>query len=605
MSSPLFTINDFKHAVTSDETDIRAWLLERWAVLDAAGVGPQGDTAWIYLPNQAQREEILSKLFKLDPKACPLWGVPFAIKDNIDHIGWPTTAACPGYAYTAQDTATVVQALQDAGAVLMGKTNLDQFATGLVGVRSPYGWVRNAFSDEHISGGSSSGSASVVARGLVAFALGTDTAGSGRIPAGFNNLVGMKSTPGALSIKGVVPACATLDCVSILALNVEDAATVFRVAQNFSLEKSPTETSFHEVGTAPVFDFPTQLRVGIPEDPYFEDEHYRVLFEQAVQHAKELGAHITTFNMSALSQIAELLYEGPWVAERYSAAGATIEANLEGVDQTVATVIKKAEKFSAVDAFEALYKVRLLAVEAQALWRDFDVMLLPTAPCLPTYEQVTKDPIKQNSALGTYTNFVNLLDWAAIAVPASFTPSGLPFGVTFVGPKGKDEALLALGSRWEKRVQLPIGKHLPLARTLKGGLGSVAMPKSLALAVVGAHLTGMPLNHQLQSIGARLREQTTTSANYRLFALPNTTPPKPGLTRVENKGVKIVVEVYDVPIQQVGTFLANIPAPLGLGSVELDSGQWVTGFICEPIGILGALDISHLGGWRAYIASLK
>ncbi|MCD8515707.1 MAG: allophanate hydrolase [Burkholderiaceae bacterium] len=600
LDQSLLTIADYRQAYAQGAVDAKTHLTGLWAQLDANGCGPEGDTALIYLPSAAQREVLFAALAQLDPKRCPLWGVPFVVKDNIDIAGWPTTAGCPEFGYVAQAHATVVEALIAAGAVPVAKANLDQFATGLVGTRSPYGWVRNAFSDKHISGGSSSGSASVVARGLVPFALGTDTAGSGRIPAGFNNLVGTKPTPGRFSIEGVVPACKTLDCVSIMSLTVACAAEVSAVLSSFI--DNGSEPAFHAKPSEPKFAFPKALRVGVPANPVFGDAEYAQLFDKCIEKLKaDWAIEPVQVDMTSLHAVADQLYSGPWVAERYLTAKDCIKKDVPGMDPTVKTIVSRGQGFHATDAFAALYEVKRLATLIDSMWHSIDVLLVPTAPQLPGYADVLADPIGANSALGIYTNFVNLLGWAALATPAGFTQNGLPFGVTWIAPAGSDEALLALGARWERHLALPLGRHLRDPELTDPDLIpclSMNRIDSHPIAVVGAHLSEMPLNGQLQAAGARLSQTTTTSKNYNLYHLPNTTPPKPGLVRVDQDGEMIAVEVYDVPHWAVSGFLALIPSPLGLGKIELADGRWVTGFICEPSAVRGGYG-HHVVWWLA------
>jgi allophanate hydrolase len=530
-------------------------------------------------------------------RAMPLFGVPYAVKDNIDVGAWPTTAACAAFARVASHDANVVARLARAGAVCVGKTNLDQFATGLVGTRSPYGRPASTFDAQHISGGSSSGSAVAVSRGELPFALGTDTAGSGRVPAAFNNIVGLKPTPGRVGTSGVVPACRSLDCVSIFALSVDDAASVLAAIEG----DDPADAySAYRPGRAA---WPAGLRIGVPAAVTL-DADYEGPWQASLERAAALGHTVVPLDFTLLHQTADLLYAGPWVAERHAAVQDWLEAAPEAFDPTVRKVIEGARQYSATDAFRGQYALRAAQRDAAALWQRVDVLMTPSAPCHPSFAAVDADPIGANAQLGLYTNFVNLLGWCALALPASFTAAGLPFGITFVGPANADAPLAALGRRWQQASALPLGATdaaLPASRAQPGP----ACEPSLALAVVGAHLSGLPLNSQLTERGATLRQATHTAPAYRLFALPNTTPPKPGMVRTTQAGASIAVEVWDLPLQHVGSFLALIAAPLGLGSLELADGRRVHGFVCEAHAVAGAADISHFGGWRAYVASLS
>jgi allophanate hydrolase len=597
VSTPL-TIVDVRDAVAADSRSAPALLRTRWQQLRRLDERAR-DPAWICLATEAQLESQLAALGLRDAANCPLYGVPFAVKDNIDVAGWTTTAACPGFAYVATSTARVVTRLMEAGAVLLGKTNLDQFATGLVGTRSPYGLVPNVFSPEHVSGGSSSGSASVVARGLVSFALGTDTAGSGRIPAGFNNLIGLKPTPGLVSNDGVVPACRTLDCVSVLTLTAADAAAVYSViAGQGALDAA--EPVFNRPARTR-YALPLRPRVGLPRDPFFAGAAYREPFAAACRHLDTLQCKPGTFDFAPFAEVAALLYKGPWVAERYAVAGALIERRPPGLDPVVAEVISAGRHYSAVDAFTALYRVRELEARTRPVWDAFDVLMVPTAPGLPRQADVAAEPFLRNSELGTYTNFVNLLGLSAVAVPSGFTTEQLPFGVTFIAPGGADWALVELAARWQRSRALPLGANLRAARSADTRI-TTAPPGAATLAVVGAHLSGMPLHHQLEARGARLHAATQTAARYRLYALNGSDPPKPGLARADD-GAAIGVEVYDLSPETLGSLLAEIPPPLGLGTIELSDGTWVKGFICEPHALKDARDITTFGNWRAYVAA--
>lgn len=575
-------------------------------LLSVASAYPETDTAWIARASQTQISEQLDALDERlaavngDVTQLPLYGVPFAIKDNIDAAGWPTTAACPEFAYTASKDATVVARLRAAGAILMGKTNLDQFATGLVGTRSPHGAVPNSFNPDYVSGGSSSGSASVVARGLVAFSLGTDTAGSGRVPAGFNNVVGLKPTKGRLPNTGLVPACKTVDCVSIFALTVDDAQKVAGLAEGFDGDDA---YSRHNPGTAPV-GFLAAMKLAVPDTlEFFGDTQNQAVFEQALHRLSDMGAEITRIDFAPFKALAEQLYYGPWVAERTVALASMLETHPDAINPVVRGIVESGLAYSACDAYRAEYLRATLSRQINDALAGFDALVVPTSATLRTQAEMAVEPVLYNSQFGFYTNFTNLADLSALALPAGMRADGLPSGITLIAPAWHDTALAQFGQRWQESVGLPMGAT---GRSLPAPAASPAIaPRgSVRVAVVGAHLTGMPLNVQLTSRDAVLVEQTLTAGDYRLYALPGTVPPKPGLVKSAG-GASIIVELWDIPLARFGEFVAEIPAPLGIGNLTLKDGRSVKGFICEPWAIDGALDITSFGGWRAYIASLK
>lgn len=595
-------------------TNTAFWTISDWQSAYQRGAAPSdllvpllaslkdGDTAWISRLSMdglhtrlvqlgQQREAVGGDLSKL-----PLYGIPFAVKDNIDVAGLATTCACPEFAFLPAHNATVVDRLEAAGAVAIGKTNLDQFATGLVGTRSPYGPVPNAFKPEFISGGSSSGSASVVARGLVPFALGTDTAGSGRVPAGHNNLVGLKPTRGLVSNTGLVPACRTLDCITVMALSVGDADAALRTMGGFD-----ATDAYSRSAPARPAAWPAKPVLGIPASPdWFGDANAERVYSDALRRLEAIGVELRPIDFAPLFEVAALLYEGPWVGERYAAIEDLMNTRPEVVHPVVRSIVDKAKNFSAVDTYKAEYRRMALARKAEALMQGLDGLLVPTAPSIYTIEQLQADPVTLNSRMGIYTNFVNLLDWSAIALPAGMRADGLPAGITLISPGWHEARLVEFGRRWQAAAPWKRGAsqqdlppiHAPASTNLDG---------QVVVAVVGAHLSGMPLNGQLIERGATLLESTHTSAAYRFYALPGTVPPKPGLVRTGD-GAPIAVELWAIPVERYGSFVALIPSPLGIGTLELIDGRTVQGFVCEAWATQGAEDITSLGGWRAYMA---
>ncbi|WMT75597.1 allophanate hydrolase [Bradyrhizobium sp. Ash2021] len=539
-------------------------------------------------------------LSKKDAAQLPLLGVPVAVKDNIDALGMPTTAACPAFAYSPAHDSTAVAKLRTAGAIIIGKTNLDQFATGLVGVRSPYGIPVNPMRGDLIPGGSSSGSAVAVAAGLVPLALGTDTAGSGRVPAMLNNIVGLKPSLGLISTAGVVPACRTLDCISVFSLTVDDAMTALSVmagsdgADPFSRNRP----------LANMTAFPGNLRLGIPRNGqliFFGDKASEKAYGEALQRWTSLGATLVEFDLEPFYETARLLYEGPWVAERYLVIRNMLASSPDSIHPVTREITAAGARLTAADTFAALYRLQALRRVAERAFTSLDAVVLPTAPTAYSTAQVLANPVELNSRLGTYTNFVNLLDLCGLALPAAMRPDGIPFGITLLAPAGHDAQLASIGRVFHADTKLKMGSKCltqpPLAAVPSGVNGD-----EIAIAVVGAHLSGMALNGELKTLGGRLLEEAATAPDYTLYAL-STTPPKPGMLRVEpGKGYQIELELWALSAAAFGKFVAAIPPPLSIGTIRLADGRDVKGFLVEPLAINGARDISSFGGWRAFMA---
>jgi allophanate hydrolase len=562
----------------------------------------RGQHAWIHVRSldelRADARDLAAR--KAAGALLPLYGLPFSVKDSIDVAGLPTTVACPALARIATETSPVVQRLVDAGAIVIGKTNMDQLATGLVGVRSPYGTPENPFAVRMIPGGSSSGSAVSVATGHVSFSLATDTAGSGRVPAAFNNVVGLKPTRGILSTRGVAPACRSIDCVTVLALTVDDACAVADVARGWD-ELDPfsrpdaDELSFSSAASGGPW------RLGVPRQrEFFGDERARAVFDAALARFVDLGCTLVEVDFTPFREAGDLLYGGPWVVERLAIGGELLAKNPGALLPVIRDILSEARGYDAAATFAAIYRLAELRQATQRVWRTVDALITPTTPTIYSVDEVLRRPRELNANLGIYTMFANLLDLAAVAVPAGFRTDGLPAGITVLGPARSDALLAAVAGAHHRRM----GGRLGATDHVLPSTPRVAAPSDrLELAVVGAHLTGEPLNHQLVEARARLVRSTRTAPSYRLFALRGTTPPKPGLVRFPLDGHAIDLEVWSLDAAAFGRFVAKIPPPLCIGSIELEDRSYTQGFLCEPHALDGAEDISKWGGWKAYLSN--
>jgi allophanate hydrolase len=540
--------------------------------------------------------------------ASPLYGVPFGVKDNIDVAGVPTTVACPDLAYTPEASAPVVQRLVDAGAIFVGKLNLDQLATGLVGVRSPFGTPTNPFDARMIPGGSSSGSAVAVAAGHVSFALGTDTAGSGRVPAAFNNVVGLKPTRGVLSTRGVVPACRSFDCVTVFALTVEDACAVTHAGKGWDPLDPFSRIDAQSIAFEPA-DSRQQWRIGVPpreQLEFFGDDHARVSFEQAVDRFRAMGSTLVEMDLRPFREAGNMLYGGPWVVERLFAGGDLLERKPQALLPVVRDILLEARGFKAQDVFAATYRLHALRQSVEPAWRSVDALLVPTTPTVYRVEEILANPRVLNSNLGIYTTFGNLMDLAGVAVPTDLRGDGLPSGITLLGPRASDPVLVAAASAYHRRLGGRLGatQHTLPARA-PADAAREAFGARKTVAVVGAHLTGQPLNRQLVGLGGVLVESGATAPRYRLFALTGTAPPKPGLVRVSEGGRAIELEIWSLDARAFGDFVSAVSRPLCIGTIELDDGRFVQGFLCEGDALADAVDISQHGGWRAYLRATE
>ena len=594
-----FCLSDWKRAYESGE-------LHHEDLLDWVSSFDASDPAWIAVAElpvvRAQLERLPERRKAAGVARLALDGVPFAIKDNIDAAGWVTTAACPAFSRLASEDAPVVARLLEAGAILVGKANLDQFATGLVGTRSPYGVVPSSFDGTRIGGGSSSGSAAVVAKGLVPFALGTDTAGSGRVPAAFQNIVGYKPTRGRFSTRGLVPACRTLDCPSIFALTVADVAEVAALLDHFD--------PFDPYSRRPLTVGPlVEPRLAVPAElEFFGDGLAEQAFEGARQGLLALGYEPRLIDFRPFRQLADLLYAASWVAERSLVAGPLLDAPSGTMDPTVHAILREGRKRTAEEAFAAEYRRAELARQIDLTFERADVLVVPTTPTVYRLAEVASDPIVTNARLGTYTNFTNLGDLCALAIPGPFRDDRFPAGITLLARAFHERWLVDLGRRLEAHFDLPLGATGRRRSASPTHDAIEPSPDAVVLAVVGAHLSGMPLSPQLTSRGGVLVDTRRTAARYELRLLAGSGTQRPGLfrrTEADGMGAAIEVELWALPKDQVGSFLELVPPPLGLGSIELDDGRWVRGFICEPWGREGSIDITHFGGFRAFVAGRR
>ena len=554
---------------------------------------------WISLHAESTLMAQAKELESLNPKDLPLYGIPFAVKDNIDCVGLPTTAACPGFSFLPAKSAFVVQKLIDAGAVLIGKTNMDQFATGLTGTRSPepYGICKNAINPDYISGGSSSGSAVAVALNIVSFSLGTDTAGSGRVPAGFNNIVGLKPTRGLLSCSGVVPACKSLDCVSIFSQTIAEAEYLLAIVNAYDANDSYARNDqLLDAGISAT----AQLRFGVPKPEqlqYFGDPEGEVLFTQIIAKLQTLG-EVVEIDFQSFLEAAALLYEGPWLAERYAGIRAFIESHPEQLHPVILEVLAAAKDKNAIAAFDALHRLQQLKRQTATLLQGLSCIVVPTAPRIYRIEEVLANPIRLNSNLGYYTNYMNLLDLSAVAIPAGFYANGLPFGITLFSTALSDIRLLGIAKGLEAARQTASAPTKP-ANSMNGA--APGSSRYQRIAVCGAHMQGLPLNPQLLDLGARFYATARTSANYRLYALAIAPPERPGLVRDDSQGQSIALELWELPKENWAGFISNIKSPLCIGSVEMVDGSWEYGFLCEPYPLGRSVDITGFGGWRNYL----
>jgi len=607
------TLRHLFHARQLTPTELVATLFRRIRACTSPNI-------WISLVDESQA---LARALELESLArahgadsLPLFGIPFAVKDNIDVAGMNTTAACRDFAYPAGHSSPVVEKLLRAGAILLGKTNLDQFATGLTGLLSSFGPTRNPFNPEYISGGSSSGSGVAVAAGLVSFALGTDTAGSGRVPAAFNHLVGLKPTRGLCSTRGLFPACRSLDCISFLSLNVDDAAELLALSYGFDSADPYSRREAADFSPSLLRSPLSRFRYGVPKPDQLDflgDASAQKLYASALKRLDELPgttAQRIEVDIAPFLETGRLLYHGPWIAERLASMERFIAEHPDALHPVTRSILDRGQSLRATDVFRGYQQLAALRRQTESLWAQMDVLVLPTAPRPFTLAEASADPGATSALLGLYTNFANLLDLCALALPAGFTSAGLPWGISLLAPAFFEANLLAIGQQFfpDPCAGLSGAPHYDQHRPPRTSplLPTLPQEPQTSIAVVGAHLSGQPLNHQLTELGARLLKRTRTAPQYRLYALANTTPEKPGLVRVTGEpAAAIELEVWSLPEKNAGAFLAKVPPPLCIGSILLDNGDTVKGFLCEPCALKNATDISHHAGWLHYLAAKK
>ncbi len=577
--------------------DVMLEVLRRIQTIDDPGI-------FLHCADASALAHAVKEIGAFNPDAKPLWGVPFAVKDNIDVKGMPTTAACPDFAYMPNEDAFVIAHLRAAGAIPIGKTNLDQFATGLVGVRTPHPAPKNAVDPAIVPGGSSSGSGVIVAHGAVTFALGTDTAGSGRVPAALNNIVGLKPSLGTASTRGVIPACRTLDTVSVFGLTVEDAFAAFSAMAGYDA----ADAYSRPIGALSMSALPMAFSVGVPDAAsriFFGDEAQAQSYAQTLQRLEQLGATIVELDFEPLYEVAALLYHGPWVAERYAAIRDVIETTPSSLHPVTRGIVEGARNFTAADTFDAVYRLADLRRQTAPMIDNVDMLCVPSIPTFYTVDDLIADPVRPNTRLGTYTNFVNLLDMCGIAVPTAPRPDGRPGSITFLAPWGKDGLIASAADLLHRSEGPKLGataqnQQITAKITPSAHVGA----NDISVALVGAHMQGLPLNHQILERGGHLLFAGETAPEYRLYALAGEPPARPGMVRQNVDGAAIAVEVWSMPAASFGAFMKDIPQPLGIGTITLSDGQEVKGFLCEQAGLAGAEDITRYGGWRNYIKSI-